>query len=49
MTGERSSRRGVALWLLAASAFAAALAWAFASYFRPDLLIAFATWVQSCF
>ncbi len=49
MTAQRTSRRGVALSLVAAGGLAAALVWAFASYFRPDLLLAFATWVQSCF
>jgi hypothetical protein len=48
VTGERSFRRGLTLALLAAGGLAA-LAWGFASYFRPDLLIGFATWVRSCF
>jgi hypothetical protein len=49
MTSVRPSRRGLALGLLAAGALAAALVWAFGSYFRPDLLVGFATWVRSCF
>lgn len=49
MTVERWSRRRVALGLLAAGGLAAALAWGFAAYFRPDLLVGFATWVRSCF
>lgn len=44
-----ASRRGAALRLLAAGGLAEALAWGFAAYFRPDLLVAFATWVRSCF
>jgi hypothetical protein len=49
MTPARRSRRGLALGVLAGGGLAAALAWAFTNYFRPDLLLAFATWVQSCF
>jgi hypothetical protein len=49
MTWVRLAGLAVALRILGAGAFAAALAWAFAAYFRPDLLVAFATWVQSCF
>ena len=49
MTSVRSSRRGLALGLLGAGGLAAALTWGFAAYFRPDLLVGFATWVRSCF
>jgi hypothetical protein len=49
MNTQRSARRAVALGLLAAGGLAAALAWGFAAYFRPDLLIGFETWVRSCF
>jgi hypothetical protein len=49
MTAARRSRRGLALGLLAGGGLAAALVWAFANYFRPDLLVGFTTWVRSCF
>ena len=49
MTSVRPSRRGIALAVVAAGGFAAVLVWGFTTYFRPDLLVAFATWVRSCF
>ncbi|MCU0973346.1 MAG: hypothetical protein MUF80_05245 [Burkholderiales bacterium] len=49
MTAARRSRRGLVLGLLAGGVLAAALLWAFTNYFRPDLLVGFATWVRSCF
>jgi hypothetical protein len=49
VNAQRTSRRGVALSLVAAGGLAAALAWGFATYFRPDLLVGFVTWVRSCF
>jgi hypothetical protein len=49
MTAARRSRRGLALAWLAGGGLAAALVWAFTNYFRPDLLVGFATWVRSCF
>jgi hypothetical protein len=35
--------------MVAGGGLAAVLAWGFTTYFRPDLLVAFATWVRSCF
>jgi hypothetical protein len=49
MKNDRSDLRRLALGVLAGSAAASALAWAFGAYFRPDLLIGFANWVRACF
>lgn len=46
---ERPSGRTVALRILRVGVLVAALTWGFTAYFRPDLLLAFATWVRSCF
>jgi hypothetical protein len=48
MTPAPRPWRNRVLTALAAGGLAAALAWGFAAYFRPDLLIGFATWVRSC-
>jgi len=48
MKSAGASRRRLVFRLLAGGGLAAALAWAFTNYFRPDLLMSFATWVRSC-
>lgn len=49
MSAQRGAAHSIALRVLGGAVLVALIAWAFMSYFTPELMFAFADWVRSCF